>query len=201
MVVACHSASCTVLHEDKVRNVPLFNVIAPAVDAALKATRNNKIGLLATRATVTSGSYGSYLRAKSATAELYAQAASLLVPFVEEGWFDDPVTDLVLHRHIQPLLENNIDTLILGCTHFPLLKNAIQNICGPQIQLIDPAESLIHQLAPALAISSTVNTTAANGRLTVLTTDLSASLQELAHKILFPLEADRFEVVQIQPFK
>jgi glutamate racemase len=142
VVVACNTASAWALPTlEKKFKVPIFGVILPGVRAALDQTHNQRIGVIGTGATVRSKAYSTGLLARCDTAKVFARACPLLVPLVEEGWTNHAVTRAVLEQYLQPLRRNRIDTLILGCTHYPLLKPAIRAAMGKGVALIDSAES------------------------------------------------------------
>ena len=119
----------------------VFGVILPGVRAALERTRNQRIGIIGTSATIRSKAYSNAILARCDAAKVFARPCPLLVPLVEEGWTRRPVTDTVLREYLAPILRHRIDTLILGCTHYPLLKAAIRKIAGPKVSLVDSAES------------------------------------------------------------
>jgi glutamate racemase len=142
VVVACNTCSAWALPMlEKKFPVPVFGVILPGVRAALERTRNDRIGIIGTSATIRSKAYSNGILARRDNAQVFARACPLLVPLVEEGWTRHRVTDTVLHEYLDPLLRRRIDTLILGCTHYPLLKTAIRKVTGPKVSLIDSAES------------------------------------------------------------
>jgi glutamate racemase len=175
VVSACHSASSSILQYNIQDDIPLYNVIAPSCEEAKLKTKSRKIGLLATQATVDGGQYHKLI---SAPYELYAQASPLLVPLVESGWIDDVITEAVIARYVQPLLDQKVDVIILGCTHFPLLKHMIQKIVGPGVSLVDPGDSL----AELLKKSSMPVTTAEP--LKIFLTDQSPHFVRLAKNLL-----------------
>ncbi len=142
VVVACNTCSAWALPMlERKFKVPIFGVIIPGVLAALKKTRTGRIGIIGTGATIRSKAYANGLLARSETAKVFVRACPLLVPLVEEGWVKHPVTTAVLREYLTPLLRNRIDTLILGCTHYPLLKRAIRQIAGTRLALVDSAEA------------------------------------------------------------
>ena len=142
IVVACNTASAWAMPAlERAFSVPVFGVILPGVRLALKKTRNNRIGVIGTNATVRSQAYTSGILARDDEARVFARACPLLVPLVEEGWLNNSVTDSVLHVYLDPLLNRRIDTLVLGCTHYPLLKPAMRRVVGRGVVLIDSAES------------------------------------------------------------
>ena len=104
-----------------------------------KKTKNKKVGIIATAATVRSGAYEKEIKKADSQIEVYAKACPLFVPLAEEGWVDDEITYLTAKRYIEPLLEKGVDTIILGCTHYPLLRRCIEKVVGEKVTLIDPA--------------------------------------------------------------
>lgn len=175
IVSACHSASSAILQFDIKAPVPLLNVIEPACTEAMKASRNKKIALIATQATVDAGQYQRMIKSPF---QLYSKACPMLVPLVETGWLDDKITDQIIERYMADLLKENVDTIILGCTHFPLLKNAIQKAVGPHVKLIDPGDCLAEQILA-------MNTQGSSGHtLNVYLTDKSPHFVKTAQSIL-----------------
>src|SRR6202795_4541134 len=142
LVVACNTVSSVALPLlAKKFAVPIIGVIEPGARAALQATRNRHIGVIGTRATIRSGAYEQALRAADNNVHVSSRACPLLVPLIEEGLLDDDVTDRVIVRYLGPLLADGIDTLVLGCTHYPLLGAAIARVLGREITLVDSAEN------------------------------------------------------------
>ena len=142
VVVACNTASAWALPQlERTFPVPVFGVILPGVRAALERTRNGRIGVIGTSATIRSQAYSKGIRARSDDAEVFARACPLLVPLVEEGWTNHAVTRAVLQEYLRPLLRRRIDTLVLGCTHYPLLKPLIRRVTNGRVTLVDSAES------------------------------------------------------------
>ncbi len=138
IVVACNTASSIALGMlREVLDIPVVGVISPGAEAAVQATQNGKIGVIGTAATIRSGSYRKAILQQQPDIQVLEQACPLFVPLVEEGWIEDEATYLIARRYLRHLTDNHIDTLILGCTHYPLLKNVLQKIVGPQVQLID----------------------------------------------------------------
>src|SRR3954465_12319365 len=142
VVVACNTCSAWALPMlERKFKVPIFGVILPGVLAALEKTRSGRVGIIGTSATVRSKAYSNALLARSDSSEVFARACPLLVPLVEEGWINHPVTKTVLGEYLKPLLRERIDTLILGCTHYPILKRAIRKVTGGKVALVDSAET------------------------------------------------------------
>ena len=142
LVVACNSASASALPELGERfSLPTFGVILPGAIAANEATRNGHIGVIGTQATIRSGAYERLVGELNRELRVTSQACPLLVPLVEEGWLDHEVTDAVLREYLAPMLAGGVDTLVLGCTHYPLLKESIARVAGPEVALVDSAET------------------------------------------------------------
>lgn len=151
VVIACNTATAWALTKLQRRfDLPLFGVISPGVQAALAKSVSRRIGVIATPATVRSQAYQKSILKKAPTAHVYSQACALLVPLVEEGWQNQPVTDWVLKEYLTPLLRENIDTLVLGCTHYPLLKRSIRRVAGRKLMLIDSADVCAKDVATQL---------------------------------------------------
>jgi glutamate racemase len=144
-VVACNSAS-TVITEDTMHGIPIYNVIDPGAQAAVNASHSGKIGILGTRATVKSASYPTRIKNLNPEAKVVSQACPLFVPFAEEGLQDDPLTNLIVYRYLTPLLQETVDTIVLGCTHYPILKASIAKVTGPNIALVDSGEAIADQI-------------------------------------------------------
>jgi glutamate racemase len=141
IIVACHTVSSIALARLKESfPIPIVGVVEPGVDGALGATRNGRIGVIGTRATIMSRAYEKNFAAAGREVKIFTQACPLFVPLVEEGWLDGDVTLLVAERYLEPLRRNGIDTLVLGCTHYPLLKPVLQKVMGENVTLIDSAE-------------------------------------------------------------
>ena len=131
--------------------LPVWGVIEPGADRAAAATRSGRVGVIATESTVSSDAYAVALRRIVPGLEVWSQACPLLVPLIEEGWLDDPVTAEVARRYLEPLLAHDIDTLVLGCTHYPLVAPLLSRIAGERVVLVDSAAAVSHQVATELA--------------------------------------------------
>lgn len=141
LVVACNTASALALPEiQKAVRVPVLGVIHPGARGAADATRTGRVGIIGTEATIASGVYTRVLKEYLPAAKVLGTACPLFVPLVEEGWWSHPVTRAVARRYLGPLKRSKIDTLVLGCTHYPLLKRTLQDVLGRSVKLIDSAE-------------------------------------------------------------
>lgn len=151
VVVACNTASALALTRlREVLSVPVEGVIEPGVEAALAATVTGHIAVLGTKATIGSGAYADALHAARPGIRVTSMACPLLVPIVEEGLFEDVVTDAVLERYLASIRAGDADTLVLGCTHYPLLAGALARAAGPAITLVDSAANCARTVARRL---------------------------------------------------
>ncbi|MEO7216600.1 MAG: glutamate racemase [Gemmatimonadaceae bacterium] len=151
VVVACNTATAHAL--DSLRehfDLPITGVIEPGARAAVRATTTRRIGVIGTTGTVSSGAYERAIHALDDDLYVTARACPLFVPFVEEGWQDHPAIELIARDYLSTLRESAIDTLVLGCTHYPLLKGVIGRAVGPDIRLIDSAEETAGEVARLL---------------------------------------------------
>lgn len=152
LVVACNTASAISLGAvQKEFPLPVLGVLEPGARAAAAATRTRRVGVIGTEATIGSGAYERAIRQIDPAIEVYSSACPLFVPLVEEGWLDNDVAELVARRYLEPLKEHGIDTLVLGCTHYPLLKPVIGRVVGAEITLIDSATETAREVSDVLA--------------------------------------------------
>ena len=152
LVVACNTISAQALDYLKQRSpVPLVGVIEPGARAAVQSTRSGKIGVIGTAGTITSGAYERAIKRLRPDATVCVQACPLFVPLVEEGWFDHPATDLIAREYLAPLQRAGVDVLVLGCTHYPLLKPLLARVLGPTLTLVDSAEETAKVVAEEIA--------------------------------------------------
>ncbi len=149
LVVACNSSSAYSLPTLRrhFKKLPLLGVIDAGAQAAIHASRGEKLGVIGTLATIRSGAYLKALRALSPKANPLLLACPLFVPLVEEGWLNSPVTRQVAQRYLLPMKRKKVETLVLGCTHYPLLKQVISRVMGSQVRLVDSAKETAHQVA------------------------------------------------------
>lgn len=140
IVVACNTASAFVLEEVKKElDIPIIGVIKPGAKVALETTRNGRIGIIGTEATVKSHAYRNVIQKEKQSVEVIEKACPLFVPLVEEGLLKDPVTVEIASRYLKGLQDSKIDTLVLGCTHYPLIRSTIRSVVGEEITLVNPA--------------------------------------------------------------
>ncbi len=143
IVIACGTASSAALPEIKTEfDVPIYGVVDSGAYEAARVTKNNKIGIIGTSATIKSGAYKKYISEYNPAARTYEMACPLFVPLVENGHFDTPVTRLLVEEYLKDIKDAGVDTLIMGCTHYPLLKSAIRDYMGEAVTLISPGEEV-----------------------------------------------------------
>jgi glutamate racemase len=152
VVVACNTATAHALPMLRAElPVPVVGVVEPGARAAVRASTNGEIGVIGTVGTVSSGAYDRAIRALAPNAHVRARACPLFVPLVEEGWTDHEATRLIAEEYLAPLVETHVDTLVLGCTHYPLLKSVIGEVVGRGVRLIDSAEETAAETGRLLA--------------------------------------------------
>ncbi|HEX3419979.1 MAG TPA: glutamate racemase [Candidatus Udaeobacter sp.] len=185
LVVACNTVSSVALPLLKRKfSVPVIGVIEPGARAALQATRNQHIGVIGTRATIRSGAYERALRVNDNNVRVSSRACPLLVPLIEEGLLDDEVTDRMIVRYLEPLLADGIDTLVLGCTHYPLLGTAIARALGGKITVVDSAANCATVVQEILDRHSLRSPGTDNGELHVALTDAADNFLNIARDAL-----------------
>lgn len=147
IVVACNTVSAYALDElEGEIDLPVIGVVKPGAKVAAQVTQNGRIGVIGTQATVGSGIYTTYIQRMNPKAEVIGKACPLFVPLVEEGLWQDPVTDEIARRYLEELIDTGIDTLILGCTHYPLIRATLGKIMGEQVRLVNPAYETAREL-------------------------------------------------------
>ena len=151
VVVACNTATAHALSALREENdLPIVGVIEPGSRAAARATRSGRVGVIGTQGTINSRAYERAIAAASPATKITALACPLFVPLVEEGWLDTEVTRLVAREYLHSFATDHVDTLVLGCTHYPLLKPVIGNVVGRDVRLIDSAEETASETAATL---------------------------------------------------
>jgi len=198
IVVACNSAS-TVVRDVKWDGIPIYDVIHPGAQAAFSESVQKRIGVLGTKATIQSQAYIKALKQLDPDVFITQQECPLLVPLVEEGWEEDPVTDKILRRYLDEVLEIGVDTLILGCTHYPVLKPAIRRVVGHGIALIDSADVLARQLQNDIE-SGLISRGGGSGQMSIWATDLAESFAQVGSRIMAPLKTELWQLADIQPY-
>ena len=151
LVVPCNTASSVSIDKlRKIFNIPVVGVIEPGAEKAVAVTRHGRIAVLATRGTILSGAYQAHLKNLRPDVQVTAIPCPLLVPLIEEGMQAHPAMKLILEEYLLPLRQNPVDTLLLGCTHYPALRPLIQELLGPDVQIVDSATTCAEQVAELL---------------------------------------------------
>jgi len=186
IVIACNTASSVLTAPLLKRfSVPIFEVITPAVELAVRASKNLCFGIIGTRATVTSGIYEKKIIENEPRARVYSVACPLLVPLVEEGWLNKAETAMIVKKYLKSLKTRQVDTLILGCTHYPLLKKVIQKKIGRRVRLIDSSVSVSNSVKAFLAANSEIDgRLGRNNRLTLYVSDVTDQFKHIAEMTL-----------------
>lgn len=158
LVIACHTASSSALSDLKIKlDIPVIGVIEPSAQKAVTTTKNQKIGVIGTKTTIESGSYQSFIQKINPKISITTVAAPLLVPLVEEGWVNKEATRIILKEYVAPFKKAQIDTLILGCTHYPLIKPLFRRELGSKVFLIDASIETALYLKKLLNQKSLIN--------------------------------------------
>jgi len=191
IVVACNTASAMAIDILKERlDIPVVGVVLPGSLGALRETKQNSIGVIGTSATINSNAYAKAMKSNSKQdVKVYSQACPLLVSLVEEGWLNNQVTSLILQNYLTDILKNSVDTLILGCTHYPLLHGAIQEITGPNIKLVDSGTETARFVEEILARNNLQNKGEKGSEDLFFVSDIPQKFEELGSRFLGePLE-------------
>ncbi len=158
IVVACNTASAYALDElEREIDIPIIGVVKPGAKVAAEVTGNGRIGVIATEATIGSQIYSRYIKELNKDVTIYGKPCPLFVPLVEEGLWQDPVTDEIAKRYLAELIDIDIDTLILGCTHYPLIRSTLGRIIGEDVTLVNPAYETARELKELLAQKGLLN--------------------------------------------
>lgn len=185
LIAACGTIS-TVLDEKKVRELgfggPYTGIVLPATRTACAMSAGGRIGVIATTAAIRSGAYGKAVRSISTAVKLFGNACPLLVPLVENGLMDkdNPIVRHTLEMYLAPLIREEIDTLILGCTHFPLLYDAVNDVLEYKVTLIDPSVSAVRELQSELCTRDMMNESANGGEMEFYVTDFAEQVAGIA---------------------
>jgi glutamate racemase len=185
IVVACNTASSVALPKLKEEEaLPLVGVLIPGARAAARATATKRIGVIGTTATIRSGAYEDALWGLDPQIKIWSRACPLFVPLVEEGWIDDEVTTLAAKRYLDPLAEFGADALVLGCTHYPVIKGIISRVVGDRVGLVDSAFETAAEVERLLTARDMRNDADRIGRITVYVTDIPYLFKEVGERFL-----------------
>ena len=202
IVIACNTASAFAL--DTVRDefdIPIIGVIESGAKVAAARTRNKRVGIIGTVGTVGSGIHAQYLKKLDPGITVFGKACPLFVPLVEEGWLHDPVTVEVASRYLKELQDKDVDTLILGCTHYPLIRSTIRQVMGEEVCLVNPAYETALELGKLLeeqGLSST-GTEQKEFPYRFYVSDLADEFKEFANSIL-PYDVEMTKKIDIEKY-
>jgi glutamate racemase len=197
IIVACNTVSSVAIPKLRASiSVPVIGVIEPGANAAIALTRNRHVGVIGTRATIRSGAYENALRALNVHVRVSSRACPLLVPLIEEGLLDDKLTDLTIARYLEPMIEEDIDTLVLGCTHYPLLARALGRFLGEKVQIVDSAMNCARAVQELLDRQSLTADKNSRGKVSVALTDAADNFLSIARDAL-QLELGEIQLRQL----
>lgn len=185
IIIACNTASAVALEAVQSRvKIPVIGVIKPGAKAAVELSKMGRIGVIGTEGTIRSGAYKKYITEFKKDSQVSVQACPLFVALAEEGWAHHKATLLIANEYLKPLLNNSIDTLIMGCTHYPVLEPSIAEICGDNIVLIDPGIATSIEAKKVLAENNLLNDTSDDPRYEYYLTDLPHKFVEVGEQFL-----------------
>jgi glutamate racemase len=185
LIVACNTMAA-VAHQTIVdlSPVPVLEVIDASARIAVQKTKSKSIGVIGTPATINSNAYARAIHLLDKEAKIFSQACPLLVPLVEEGWFDHPATKLIAQEYLKPVIAEQVDTLVLGCTHYPLLKPLMQDIMGKSVNLIDSADAMADIAADLINQQKIGNKKSSPPEYTFYVSDLPYRFQTIGERFL-----------------
>ena len=203
IVIACNTASAYALEEVKEKvSIPVIGVVKPGAKMATETTKNNRIGVIGTEGTIRSQIYGDYIHEFNPDAIVIGKACPLFVPLVEEELLHDSVTDEIASRYLECFKRENIDTLILGCTHYPLLRSTVGRIMGEQVTLINPAYETAMSLKELMTKKDMLNPTPKcddREMYQFFVSDMAEKFSHFANSIL-PFDVDMTKLINIEAF-
>lgn len=194
LIIACNSASTVFLGEHDFQGIPLLNVIEPGSKAALEISKDKRIAVLGTSATIRSHAYLETIKALNHEAEVTEMACPLFVPLVEEDVVNDPITQLVAHRYLQEIKAQGIKTVILGCTHYPVLKADLESYLGSDVTLVESGSILANQLRDMVKDGQIVSDEGPR-EIRICITDITDHFERLARSLMHPQKFGELEKV------
>ena len=201
IVIACNTASAFALEQmRKEFSIPVLGVVKPGAKVAAETTRNGKIGVIGTEGTIGSQIYRKTIQEQKPEAEVLGKPCPLFVPLVEEGWLKDPITIEIAHRYLDPFLQTGVDTLIMGCTHYPLLRSVLNGILGEKVNLVNPAYETARELKSLLQKSGMENDGSEQHpkqQYQFYVSDAAEKFKNFANSIL-PCEIEEAQLVHIE---
>ena len=203
IVVACNTASAFALETIRPElDIPIIGVVKPGAKVAAHTTQNGKIGVIGTEGTIRSEIYTHTIHSENPKTQVIGKACPLFVPLVEEGWIKDPVTVTVANRYLEPFKESGIDTLILGCTHYPLLRSTVGEVMGESVNLVNPAYETAIELRQMLKENGIMNDgehRECEPKYQFYVSDAAEKFMEFANSIL-PYDIQSTQVIPIEEY-
>lgn len=197
LIIACNTMSSVAYEAIQERSpVPVLDVISAGARQAVLKTRNKQIAVIGTPATVNSNAYAQKIHALDPTVRVFSQACPLLVPLVEEGWLDHPVTRMTVQEYLKPILAEHVDTLVLGCTHYPLLKPVIEEVTGKDMEIVDSAEAMAEITAQVLGEKRLANPLRVAPEYRFFVSDIPYRFQTIGERFL-GRSLGRIEIVKL----
>lgn len=197
IVIACNtvSSNCYESLSDVFNGLPIIEVVTPGVESCLKATKNRRVGLIGTQGTVNSGAYEKRLKNADNEIQVFKRACPLFVPLAEEGWTDNEIARLTVKEYLTELVEKNIDTIILGCTHYPILKTSIGRFVGENITIVDPAEATAIKLKEYLNCHNMLTENICEGKRDFYVSDDYANFDSVCKSVLkYTCKAEKVDI-------
>ncbi|MHB8453501.1 MAG: glutamate racemase [Acidiferrobacterales bacterium] len=185
LIVACNTMAAVASQTIReLSSVPVLDVIEVGARSAIQETRSKRVGVIGTLATIASGAYDHAIHHHDPKVQIVSQACPLFVPLVEEGWLDHPVTRMTAEEYLRPLCCDGIDALVLGCTHYPLIKPLLRQVVGADVRLVDSAQAIAHQAAVLLERKNLVNLQSEPPEYRFFVTDVPQRFQEVGGRFL-----------------
>ena len=200
IVIACNTASAFALDTiEKELEIPVIGVVKPGAKTAVETTKNKRIGVIGTEGTIRSALYTEYIQSIDPTIEVVGKACPLFCPLVEEGMLHDPITDEIAARYLKDLQDENIDSLILGCTHYPLLRGTVAKIMGPGVHLVNPAYETALELGRLLQQKQICAEDGGKVEHAFYVSDAEEKFKDFANSIM-PFQIELIEQIQIESY-
>ena len=203
IVIACNTASALALDTiEKEIDLPIIGVVKPGAHMAVETTQNKRVGVIATESTIQSGLYQQLITEADPAITVYGKPCPLFVPLVEEGWTKDPITEEVARRYLAEILDKDIDTLIMGCTHYPLLRSLLRKVVGEKVTLVNPAyetSQALRRLLRELDLENPGNDELGRQKYQFFASDGVERFNAFAHSVL-PEQISDTKQVQIENY-
>lgn len=197
IVIACNTASsnCYESLSETFSELPIIEVVTAGVESCLKATKNKRVGLIGTQGTVSSGAYEKRLKNADSGIQVFNKACPLFVPLAEEGWTDNEIARLTVKEYLTELVEKDIDSIILGCTHYPLFKATIGKFVGEKVTIVDPAKATAVKLKEYLHNNNMLTDNKTEGRREFYVSDNYANFDKMCESVLhYTCKAEKVDI-------